>query len=216
MVDRRLFGARPRGYGPWCLEMALAAEQGKAASFYLRELFDCVMEGTRADGLTVEAARASLAPDEALVNQFDEMVERRPRAETRTERQTAQESSEDTESPGDTAEQRTWQADIEARTPALRAGRGVSRIWRFVFSKVLGNMDFWADRLPAPPPLPLYEECFRCASIVQGRVRLSAGRRAGPHAGGSTGTSCAAVRLSCASVRQPRVRVAGRRSIVVR
>ena len=31
-----------------------------------------------------------------------------------------------------------------------------------------------------PPPLPLYEECFRCASIVQGSVRLSAGRRAGP------------------------------------
>ena len=30
------------------------------------------------------------------------------------------------------------------------------------------------DRLPPPSPLPLYEECFRCASIVQGRVRLSA------------------------------------------
>ena len=56
----------------------------------------------------------------------------------------------------------------------------------------------------------------RCASIVQGRVRFSAGRRAGPHASGSTGTSCAAVRLSCASVRRPRVRVAGRRAIVVR
>ena len=27
-------------------------------------------------------------------------------------------------------------------------------------------MDFWADRLHAPPPLPLYEECFRCARIV--------------------------------------------------
>ena len=27
-------------------------------------------------------------------------------------------------------------------------------------------MGFWADRLPAPPPLPLYEECFRCARIV--------------------------------------------------
>ena len=66
------------------------------------------------------------------------------------------------------------------------------------------------------PPLPLYEECFHCTSIVQGSVRLSAGRRAGPHARGSTGTSCAAVRLSCASVRPPRVRVAGRRSIVVR
>ena len=90
------------------------------------------------------------------------------------------------------------------------------RLWRFGFPKVLGNLDCWADRLPAPPPLPLYEECFHCTSIVQGSVRLSAGRRAGPHARGSTGTSCAAVRLYCASVRPPRVRVAGRRSIVVR
>ena len=40
-------------------------------------------------------------------------------------------------------------------------------------------------RLPAPPPLPLYEACFRCASIVQARVRLSVGRRAGPHVRGS-------------------------------
>ena len=50
----------------------------------------------------------------------------------------------------------------------------------------------------------------------QGRVRLSAGHRAGPHCRGRTGTSCAAVRLSYAAVRPPRVRVAGRRSIVVR
>ena len=48
------------------------------------------------------------------------------------------------------------------------------------------------DRWWTPhPPLPLYEECFHCTSIVQGSVRLSAGRRAGPHARGSTGTSCA-------------------------
>ena len=28
-----------------------------------------------------------------------------------------------------------------------------SRLWRFGFPKVLGNMDFWADRLPPPPPV---------------------------------------------------------------
>ena len=50
----------------------------------------------------------------------------------------------------------------------------------------------------------------------QGSVRLSAGHRAGPHSRGRTGTSCAAVRLSCACVRSPRLRVAGRRAIVVR
>ena len=28
-----------------------------------------------------------------------------------------------------------------------------SRIWRFGFPKVLGNLDFWTDRLPPPPPV---------------------------------------------------------------
>ena len=32
-----------------------------------------------------------------------------------------------------------------------------SRIWRFGFAKVLENIDFWADRLPPPPPTFLRE-----------------------------------------------------------
>ena len=28
-----------------------------------------------------------------------------------------------------------------------------SRLWRFGFPKALGNIDFWADRLPPPPPV---------------------------------------------------------------
>ena len=69
LVDRRLFGARPRGYGRWCLDLALAAAEGKAASFYLQELFDCVMDGVRADGLTVEGgavARFNLGASQAV------------------------------------------------------------------------------------------------------------------------------------------------------
>ena len=148
LVDGRLFGARPRGYAQWCLQMALAAEEGKAASFYLRELHDCVMDGVRADGLTVDAARAGLAPDEALVNQFDEMVERRAHVETRTERRTAPESSEDTESPEDTAEQRTWQAEIEAQAPALRAGRGAPELLHRAAEAYLGIQENSAGKTP--------------------------------------------------------------------
>ena len=44
LVDRRLFGARPFDYAPWCLEMALGAEDGRAASFYLGELLDSVAD----------------------------------------------------------------------------------------------------------------------------------------------------------------------------
>ena len=60
LVDRRLFGARPRRhYGQWCLDMALAAEESKAQAFYLNELLDCVTDKTRAYGLTVEEARGT-------------------------------------------------------------------------------------------------------------------------------------------------------------
>ena len=51
--------------------------------------------------------------------------------------------------------------------------------------------------------VPLYEECFRCTSIVHGSVRLSAVRRAGPPARGSAGASAAySPRLPRRSVRR--------------
>ena len=83
VVDRRLFGARPFHYGHWCMEKALAAGEPKAASFYLRELFDCVRDERRASGLTVEGARAGLATDEALLRQFDQMSGRLAEPESR-------------------------------------------------------------------------------------------------------------------------------------
>ena len=142
LVDRRLFGARPWKYGRWCLEMALAAEEGEAAAFYLQELLDCVMGGGRADGLTVEEARVRLAADEALMNQFDGMVARRSRVETRTERSTAPESA------GDTAKQRTWQADIAAQAQALRAGRGAAQLIHRAAEAYLGIQENSAGKTP--------------------------------------------------------------------
>ena len=145
LVDRRLFGARPRGYGQWCLEMALAAEEGKAASFYLQELLDRVMNGARADGLTVEGARAGLASEEALVNEFDEIVERRAGVESRTERRTPPAG---TESPGDTVEQQAWQAQIVAQEPSLRAGRGTPQLLHQAAEVYLGVQENSAGKTP--------------------------------------------------------------------
>ena len=76
VVDRRLLGARPFGYGKWCMEMAVVAKDPRAAAFYLHELFDCVTDGRRANGLTVELARAGLASDEGLLRQFDRISSR--------------------------------------------------------------------------------------------------------------------------------------------
>ena len=47
------------------------------------------------------------------------------------------------------------------------------------------------DAASTTATVPLYEECFRCTSIVHGSVRLSAVRRAGPPARGSAGASAA-------------------------
>ena len=56
----------PAGY----LQKAIAANDGKAASFYLRELCDCVMDDGRAERLTADAAREGLAQHEALLNLY--------------------------------------------------------------------------------------------------------------------------------------------------
>ena len=148
LVDRRLFGARPWKYGRWCVGMALAAKEGKASSFYLLELLGCVMDGTRADGLTVEGARAGLAANEALVNEFDEMVARRSWADKQTERGTPREPAGNTESPGDTAEQRALQAQIEAQAPELRAGRGVPELLHRAAEAYLGIQKNVTGRTP--------------------------------------------------------------------
>ena len=119
LVDRRLFGARPRpfGYARWCVERALAAGDPRAASFYVRELVDCLTSGTRTGGMTVEDGRAGLAEDESLVNLFDEIQDGGAGPENRAKRLT-------TPAAADTAEQRAWQALTAAQASALRAGRG--------------------------------------------------------------------------------------------
>ena len=162
LVDRRLLGARPRRYGRWCLEMALAAEEGKAAAFYLQELLDCVMDGARAAELTMKEARAVLAADEALLNRFDEMVARRSHVETRTERGAAPESATVMESGGDTAEQRTWQARIAAQVPALRAACGAPQLLHRAAEAYLGIRENSAGKTPRQ----------RLGDLVVGRVDL--------------------------------------------
>ena len=119
VVDRRLFGARPFRYGHWCIEKALTAGEPEAASFYLRELFDCVTDGRRASGLTVEGARAALAAEEALLRQFDQMSEHPTGQEFRPENGTK------TESPEEPAERPRGQAQVTAlssTSKALRVG----------------------------------------------------------------------------------------------
>ena len=107
VVDRRLLGARPSGYGHWCMQMALAAGEPEARSFYLGELFDCVTDGRYANGLTAEGARASLAQDEALLAQFDQGSERSAGPESRPEDRTPPETPQETEDRSRATAQKT-------------------------------------------------------------------------------------------------------------
>ena len=139
LVDRRLFGARPRvGYGKWCLEMALTAETGTASSLYLGELLHCVIDGTHAGGLTMESARAGLAANELLLNEFNEIAERQASIESNGECRTATGSVRVTESVRDTEEQRAWRSRVAAQASALRAGRGSPRLLADVAEVYLG------------------------------------------------------------------------------
>ena len=148
MVDRRLFGARPRDYGRWCLDMALAAEEGNVAAFYVQELVDCVMDGTRSNGLTVEAARESLTANEALVKQFDEVAAHRSLIEARKVGSTSPESLAGMESEEDTPEQRTLQAQVTAQASELRAGRGTPKLLHRAAEAYLGIHDNHSGKTP--------------------------------------------------------------------
>ena len=131
-VDRRLFGARPFRYARWCVEMALAAGDRRAASFYVRELVDCLTNGTRTGGMSVEDARAGLAEDESLLNLFDEMADGGAGPGNRAEGLTTPEPATDTE------EQRAWQAQTAAQASALRAGRGSPQLLAHAAEAYLG------------------------------------------------------------------------------
>ena len=141
-VDRRLFGARPFEYARWCLEMALAADGRRAASFYIRELVDCLRNGTRTGRMTVEGARAGLAEDKSLLILFDEITDDGSGPENPAERPMTPEPTADTE------EQRTWQADIAAQASALRAGRGAPQLLHRAAEAYLGIQENSAGKTP--------------------------------------------------------------------
>ena len=142
VVDRRLFGARPFRYGHWCMEEALAAGDPEAASFYLRELFDCVTDGRLASGLTVEDARADLAADEALLRQFDRMSEHPTGPESRPEDGTK------AESPEEPAERPRGRAQVPVLSSASKAPQVGPRLLHQAAEAYLGIAGQPAGRTP--------------------------------------------------------------------
>ena len=142
VVDRRLFGARPFRYGHWCIHKALAAGEPETASFYLRELVDCVRNGRRASGLTVEGARAGLARGETMLRQFDKIFERAVGSKSRLKDGTSPES------PDEVAEQPRAHVVVAAPSSAPKAREVGTRLLHQAAERYLGNVGSPAGRTP--------------------------------------------------------------------
>lgn len=149
LIDRHLLGARPRRYAPWCLEMALAAEDSRAAYFYVEELVEGVADERRADRLTVEAARAGLATNKSLVRQFDQVVQARAGDDSLTPSRGAVDSRATISTPEDTAEQRDWQIQVVAQEGPLRARCGSPQLLHQAAEAYLGLRQDFTTKTPS-------------------------------------------------------------------
>ena len=170
VVDRRLFGARPFRYGHWCMEKALAAGEPEAASFYLRELFDCVTDGRRASGLTVEGARAGLAADEALLRQFDRMSEHPTGPESQSEDGTK------TESPEEPAERPRVRVQVPALSAASKAPQVGPRLLHQAAEAYLGIAEHPVDRTPRERLTVLADRSLQPADVLLAEMEGTIGR----------------------------------------
>ena len=170
VVDHRLFGARPFRYGHWCIEKALAAEEPEDASFYLRELFDCVTDGRRASGLTVEGARADLAADEALLRQFDRMSEHATGPESRPEDGTQ------AESPEQPAERPRVRAQVPALSAPSKARQVGLRLLDQAAEAYLGIAGHAAGRTPRERLIDLAGRSLQPADVLLAELEGTIGR----------------------------------------
>ena len=139
LVDRRLFGARPFDYAPWCLEMALGVRDERAATFYLGELFDSMADGSVGRGLTVAGVRAVLAGNEPLLRRFDDIASRRAGTETRRDAEIA------TGVPADAREEDVRQEVTAAHAATLCA---TPQALHRVAEVYLGNREEFTGRTP--------------------------------------------------------------------
>ena len=132
MIDRWPFGARSYDHGPWCLGKALSASDDRVASFYLAEAVNCISEGKRSGGLTVDEVRARISGSPALLELLSDWT-------ARAEDPTPQSGVEHGYPPGsDTEMQVAWQQLIAAQAQELRDGRGEARILHGIAEAYLG------------------------------------------------------------------------------
>lgn len=76
--ERRFYKARkPKNFGRWCIEKALAANDGNARAWLIREAVDWVDQHDHNSGTSIEEITQLLAPSPELMIVFDERLNQR-------------------------------------------------------------------------------------------------------------------------------------------
>ncbi len=121
-VECRLFGAtRPPDFGSWCLDRAMAAEDGGAATWFIAEVARGLNLRSHDEGISREAVERRLVGNTYLLNLFH-----KERAELEGSRiwfRERRKRYELTEQTRDRQIRRDWRERVKSRESAFREGR---------------------------------------------------------------------------------------------
>ena len=170
LVDRCLFGERPRNFATWCLDQALTATDRNAAHYYIDQVAERVFSGQDAARLTGEIVRESIAGDADLLTYFDQKIsdlESPALLVTRARRHEAME---------DTQDQREWQRKIELQESDIRENHGDLSLLDEVATAYLGITKNINGNTPEERLRDLIGSQERISSVVLEGIRGSIDR----------------------------------------
>ena len=162
-MKRALFGARPPDFGRWCADRALSADTELAAAIYIDLFVEPLGLDPFGSDLTYEQFLERLSPKPSLIARLEKRLEvfGHPHGD--------QAYTFLADLLPDTAEQRTYQGEIEAESEHLQAGSGSTRVLERAAQAYFGN----AADTPGESPGD------RLGRLVGSRADLAAHLRAG-------------------------------------
>jgi len=132
-MKHALCGARPADFGRWCAERALSASTELAAAIYIYLFVEPLARDPFDSDLTDEQFRERLSPKPSLVARLDK------RREVFGHPHGDQAYTFLADLLSDTAEQTTFQREIEAESEHLQAGSGSTRVLERAAQAYFGN-----------------------------------------------------------------------------
>ena len=170
LVERRLFGARPRDFVTWCLDQALTASDRNAAHYYMGQVAECVFSGQGAGRLTGELVRERIAGDANLLTFFDQKISELESPALPAAYARHHEAMEDTQ------DQREWQQKIELQESDICGNRGDPSLLDEVATAYLGITENINGNTPGERLRDLIGSQERIISVILEGIRGSIDR----------------------------------------